>query len=127
MRMMVGNKSKAIAIVDDDESVRSALVGLLKTVDLHALAFSSAEEFLNSGKQNDIRCVIADIRLPGISGVELQSKLSQNYRNIPIIFITAHGDETVRMQAIRAGAVEFLVKPFDDEVLLENVRAALNI
>jgi FixJ family two-component response regulator len=116
---------KAIAIVDDDDLMRSALQGLLKTVGLPAYAFASAEEFLNSGQQHRIGCLIADIRMPGISGLELQAKLNAENCRIPTIFITAHGDEKMRMQALRAGAVEFLAKPFDDEVLLESVRAAL--
>ena len=116
---------KAIAIVDDDDLMRSALQGLLKTVGLPAYAFASAEEFLNSGQQQWIGCLIADIRMPGISGLELQARLNAENCRIPTIFITAHGDAQLRMQALRAGAVEFLTKPFDDEALLETVRAAL--
>ena len=115
-----------VAIVDDDELVRDALHGLMKAAGLHALSFASAEEFLNSGEQQHTACLIADIRMPGMSGLELQSRLSEERHRIPIIFITAQGDEKMRMQALRAGAVEFLTKPFDDEVLLDSVRAALN-
>jgi FixJ family two-component response regulator len=118
-------KIKLIAIVDDDESMRSALHGMLKAVGLQALAFASAEEFLRSGQQHHTACLIADIRMPGISGLELQAKLNAQHCRIPTIFITAHGDAQMRMQALRAGAVEFLAKPFDDEALLETVRAAL--
>ena len=114
-----------VAIVDDDDSVRSALHGMLKAVGLPALAFGSAEEFLKSGRQHQTACLIADIRMPGISGLELQAKLNAEHCRIPTIFITAHGDAQMRMQALRAGAVEFLAKPFDDEALLQNVRAAL--
>jgi FixJ family two-component response regulator len=117
---------KLIAIVDDDELMRGALRGLLKAVGLPAQEFASAEEFLGSGQQHETACLIADIRMPGISGLELQAKLNADRCRIPIIFITAHGDEKMRMQAMRAGAVEFLAKPFDDEALLESVRAALN-
>ena len=114
-----------VAIVDDDESVRGALQGLMKESGFTALVFASAEEFLNSGAQQRTSCLIADIRMPGMSGLELQSKLNAERCRIPIVFITAQGDEKMRMQALRAGAVEFLTKPFDDEVLLDSVRAAL--
>jgi FixJ family two-component response regulator len=118
-------KAKVIAIVDDDELMRGALQGLLKAVGLPARAFASAEEFLKSGPQQETACLIADIRMPGMSGLELQAKLKAEHFSIPTIFITAHGDEKMRMQALGAGATEFLTKPFDDEVLLENVRAAM--
>jgi FixJ family two-component response regulator len=118
-------KSKLIAIVDDDDLMRNALQGLLKSVGLPAKAFSSAEEFLQSGQQHQTACLIADIRMPGMSGLDLQAKLNAERCRIPTIFITAHGDAKMRMQAMRAGAVEFLAKPFDDEVLLQNVRAAM--
>jgi len=114
-----------VAIVDDDDLMRSALEGLLKAVGLPAQAFASAEEFLKSGQQGQARCLIADIRMPGMSGLELQSHLNAERCRIPIIFLTAHGDEKMRMQALRAGAVEFMAKPFDDEALVESVRAAL--
>jgi FixJ family two-component response regulator len=117
--------ARIIAIVDDDESVRVALKGMLKSVGLPAQAFASAEDFLNSGLLHRTACLIADIRMPGMSGLDLQSKLNAEHCRIPTIFLTAHGDANMRLQALRGGAVEFLAKPFDDEVLLENVRAAL--
>jgi FixJ family two-component response regulator len=123
--MVIEAKAKLVAIVDDDELMRSALQGLLKSEGVPAQAFASAEEFLKSGLQHQIACLIADIRMPGMSGLELQAKLNAERCRIPTIFITAHGDARMRMQALRAGAAEFLAKPFDDEVLLENVRAAL--
>jgi FixJ family two-component response regulator len=123
--MVVQGKTNMVAIVDDDDLMRGALQGLLKAVGVPARAFASAEEFLNSGQQREIGCLIADIRMPGMSGLELQAKLNAEHCRIPTIFITAHGDEKMRMQALRAGAVEFMAKPFDDEVLLESVRAAL--
>jgi FixJ family two-component response regulator len=123
--MNTQEKSKVIAVLDDDDSVRSALQGLLKAVGLPAQTFASAEEFLKSSQRQQIACLIADIRMPGMSGLELQAKLNAERCRIPIIFITAHGDAKMRMQALRAGAVEFLAKPFDDEALLESVRAAL--
>src|ERR1700687_1722662 len=123
--MVTQEKSRLVAIVDDDDSMRSALRGLLKAVGLPAETFASAEEFLKSGQQHHTACLIADIRMPGMSGLELQAKLNAEHCRIPIIFITAHGDAKMRMQALSAGAVEFLAKPFDDEILLESVRAAL--
>src|SRR6202140_2687866 len=123
--MSMQSKTNLVAIVDDDDLMRGALQGMLKSVGLPSRAFASAEEFLTSGQQHQTACLIADIRMPGMSGLELQAKLNSESCRIPTIFITAHGDEKMRMQALRAGAVEFLAKPFDDEVLLENVRAAL--
>jgi len=114
-----------IAIVDDDELMRGALQGMLKSVGFPSRAFASAEEFLESGLLHQTGCLIADIRMPGMSGLELQARLNAESCRIPTIFTTAHGDTKMRMQALRAGAVEFLAKPFDDEVLLESVRAAL--
>jgi FixJ family two-component response regulator len=123
--MDIQGQTKLIAILDDDDSMRTALQGLLKAVGLPAQAFASAEEFLESGQQYKTACLIADIRMPGMTGLELQAQLNAEHCKIPTIFITAHGDTKMRMQALRAGAVEFLLKPFDDEVLLESVRAAL--
>ena len=123
--MTTAQESRLVAIVDDDESIREALVALINTTGVPAVSFFSAEEFLKSGQQASAGCLIADIRMPGMSGLELQARLNESGNKTPIIFITAHGDEKVRLQALRAGAVEFLVKPFDDEALLERVRAAL--
>jgi FixJ family two-component response regulator len=124
--MATENKTRIVSIVDDDESIREALQGLMKMAGIPALVFASAEEFLDSGQQSRTGCLIADIRMPGMSGLQLQSKLNSDHHRIPIIFITAHGDENVRIEAARAGAVEFLTKPFDKEVLLDSVRAAFN-
>jgi FixJ family two-component response regulator len=123
--MVNQGNTKLVAIVDDDNSMRSALQGLLQSAEFPSQSFASAEEFLQSGQQHQIACLIADIRMPGMSGLELQAKLNAERCRIPIIFITAHGDEKMRMQALRAGAVEFMAKPFDDGALLESVRAAL--
>jgi FixJ family two-component response regulator len=120
-------KEKLVAIVDDDESVRIALAGLMKAVGLPAKTYASAMEFLDSGQQHHAACLIADIRMPGMSGLELQAKLNADRCRIPTIFITAHGDAEMRMQAMRSGAAEFLSKPFSDDVLLETVRAALEM
>ena len=123
--MVVDRKNKLVAIVDDDDAVRVALEGLLKSAGLPAQGFGSAEEFIKSGQQGQMACLIADIRMPGMSGLELQTRLNAEGCRIPIVFITAHGDAKMRMQALRAGAVEFLAKPFDDEALLGSVRATL--
>jgi FixJ family two-component response regulator len=123
--MAAERKQKIVVIVDDDELIRDALRGLLKEAGFSALAFASAEDFLNSGELERTACLIIDIRMPGLSGLELQARLNASGKRIPIIFITAQGDEKMRMQALRAGAVEFLTKPLNDDVLLEHVRAAL--
>src|SRR4029077_9599792 len=117
--------SRFIAIVDDDTSVQTALQDLIESEGLSTLCFGSAEEFLDSGAQRKAACLIADIRMPGMSGLELQSKLNAERCRLPIIFITAHGDAKMRVQAMRNGAVEFLTKPFDNAVLLETVHAAV--
>jgi FixJ family two-component response regulator len=119
-------KPKLVAIVDDDDLIRNALRGLMKAAGFPALAFASAEEFLTSGEQERTACLIADIRMPGMSGLELQAELKKNHHKIPIIFITAQGDEKMRMQALRSGAVKFLTKPLNNGVLLDSVRTALD-
>jgi FixJ family two-component response regulator len=124
---MAPQDSELVAIIDDDELVRGALQGLLREAGLSARAFASAEEFLRSGAQHVSSCLIVDVRMPGMSGLDLQARLDTEQIRIPIIFITAHGDERMRMQALRAGAADFLAKPFDDEVLLRSVRAALGL
>jgi FixJ family two-component response regulator len=123
--MVIQAEKKVVAIVDDDESIRAALQGFMKEAGLPAKSFASAEEFLEAGDLNQTACLVTDIRMPGMSGLELQARLNAERRRIPIVFITAHGDESMRMQALRAGAVEFLAKPFDEEVLLDCVRAAM--
>jgi FixJ family two-component response regulator len=115
-----------VAIVDDDESMRTAIQDLLSSVGVKARSFASAEEFLLSGQQNEFACLISDIRMRGMTGLELQAKLVAQGCRIPIIFITAYGNTRMRLQALSAGAVEFLGKPFDDERLIGTVRAALN-
>jgi FixJ family two-component response regulator len=117
--------SRFIAIVDDDRSVQTALQDLIESEGLSTLCFGSAEQFLDSGAQHKAACLIADIRMPGMSGLELQTKLKAERCRVPIIFVTAHGDAKMRTQAMRDGAVKFLAKPFDDRVLLEAVHAAL--
>lgn len=114
-----------ISIVDDDESVRESLEGLLKSVGFRVEAFALATDFLNSTALHATDCLILDVRMPGMSGPELQTKLIAIQRLIPIIFITAHGDETVRARVLANGAVDCLLKPFNDDALLNAVNAAL--
>jgi FixJ family two-component response regulator len=123
--MSCHEERKLVSIVDDDDSVRSTLHELLRSAGFSSRTFESAEDFLGSGHQQETACLITDIRMPGMSGLELQARLNAERCRIPTIFITAHGDEEMRFQALRQGAVEFLSKPFDDEVLVESVRAAL--
>jgi FixJ family two-component response regulator len=122
--MSCNSENQLVAIVDDDDSVRSTLKELLRAAGFSSQTFASAEDFLESGHRQDTACLITDMRMPGMSGLELQARLNAERCKIPTIFITAHGDEEMRFQALRAGAVEFLPKPFDDEVLIESVRAA---
>ena len=124
--MSCKKENKLVAIVDDDESVRGTLQELLRSAGFPSRCFDSAEAFLTSGNQQVTACLITDIRMPGMSGLELQARLNAERCKIPTIFITAHGDEEMRFQALRAGAVEFLQKPFDDGILIESVRAALD-
>ena len=114
-----------VAIIEDDESYRVAVQRLLKSAGFSVQSFASAEDFLSSGQQRETGCLITDIRMPGMSGLELQSKLNSDHCPIPTIFITAHGDEKMRLRAMRGGAVKFLAKPFDGEILLEAVQVAL--
>jgi FixJ family two-component response regulator len=118
-------KEKMVAVIEDDESYRVAVQRLLKSEGFSVQSFASAEDFLGSGQQHETGCLITDIRMPGMSGLDLQSKLNSDHCPIPTIFITAHGDEKMRLQAMRGGAVKFLAKPFDGEILLEAVRVAL--
>ncbi len=123
--MSIGHNSRLVAIVDDDESVQRALQDLIESDGLSALCFGSAEQFLDSGARRKAACLIADIRMPGMSGLELQAKLKAERCPLPIIFITAHGDAEMRIRAVGEGAVGFLNKPFDDALLLEIVHTAL--
>ena len=118
--------SKLIAIIDDDEAIQDSLRDLMEAAGLVARCFGSAEEFLASGLHRQAACLIADILMPKMSGLQLQTRLKDEECNIPIIFITAHGDARIRIQAMREGAVELLAKPFDHHLLLKMVRAALD-
>ncbi len=116
-----------VAVVDDDESVRESLPDLLREFGFTAHAFSSAEEFLASDSVNVTRCLILDIAMAGMTGLELQRELKLRGHQIPIIFITAQNDEGVRTRAFEQGAAEFLLKPFSDRALLAALDTALRI
>ena len=118
-------ESPLIAIVDDEEAICDALTSLLRSVGWRAESFTSAEAFLQSGQVHTTACLLLDVRLPGSSGLELQQQLRSSQARIPIIFITAHGNEAMRAQALQAGAVAFFAKPFNDTALLEAIRTAL--
>ena len=116
-----------IAVVDDDHSVRESLARLIRSVGFGVQVFGSAEEFLSAGKARQSDCLILDIRMPGMSGLELQRELSATDRDLPVIFITAHGsDEEVRARALAAGAVDYLLKPLREEEVLKALDEALN-
>ena len=125
--MSVERKSQIIAVIDDDEAMQDSLRDLIEATGLVARCFGSAEEFLESDLHTQAACLILDIRMPKMSGLQLQARLKEEECNIPIIFITAHGDARMRIQAMREGAVEFLAKPFDHQLLLKRVRAALEM
>ncbi len=114
-----------IAVVDDDESVREALPDLVREFGYEAAAFASAEEFLTSGCLPQTRCLLLDIAMLGMSGLDLQRELARRGQAVPIVFITAHGDESVRVRLREGGAVECLLKPFSDTALLEALDAAV--
>jgi FixJ family two-component response regulator len=114
-----------VSVVDDDESVRESLPDLLRELGFAAHAFSSAEEFLASDYVDQTRCLVLDIAMPGMTGPDLQRELKLRRKEIPIVFITAHRDETVRPRVLEQGAVECLFKPFSEQALLEALNAAL--
>ena len=114
-----------ISIVDDDESIRTALRRLLKTVGFEVDIFASAEEFLDSGNFEASECLILDLMMPGLDGLELQSKLISNNCELPTIFLSAHKNDQVRDQALKAGAISFLDKPFSEDILIRDVNIAI--
>ena len=114
-----------IAIVDDDDSLRKSLDNLLRSVGFRTQGFASAEAFLRSNHIPDTTCLILDVRMPGMSGLELQRQLGAANWHIPIIFISAHADDDARARALAAGAVDFLYKPFHEEALLTAIDTAL--
>jgi FixJ family two-component response regulator len=119
--------SRLIAIIDDDESIQNLLRDSIESTGLVARCFGSAEEFLEYDLHGEVGCLIAEIQMPGMSGLELQARLKEEQCNIPTIFITSNGGARMRIQAMREGAVEFLPTPLDCQLLLKTVRAALDV
>ena len=115
----------AVSVVDDDESLRRSLGNLLRSVGLGVQTFASAEEFLRSAQRENTRCLVLDLRLTGMSGLDLLRHLAVADSHIPVVVLTAHGDDELRWRSLRAGAVAFLDKPFRSDALLDAVRAAL--
>jgi FixJ family two-component response regulator len=114
-----------VSIVDDDASVREALESLFRSVGLPVVSFPSAEAFLAAGQARTTTCLILDLRMPGLDGLGLQQRLIRAGHTIPIVILTGHGDDDARVRAVGAGAVAFMVKPFDGEFLVRVVEAAL--
>jgi FixJ family two-component response regulator len=125
--MTVADLAKApmISIIDDDEAVREATKGLIRSLGYSAAAFASAEEFLHSDRVKDTSCLITDVQMPGMNGVELQERLIADGRRTKVIFMTGFSEEKVRARALKAGAIGFLKKPFDDACLIECLDRAL--
>ncbi len=122
---MAGKRPRRISIVDDDASIREALKGLMRSVRFDVEAFASAEEFLASDRLNDTDCLILDVVLPGMSGFDLQNHLNIEKRGIPIIFITAHSDDSSRQRALKRGAIDLLGKPVRREALFKALQSAI--
>lgn len=116
-----------ISVVDDDNSVRKSLKGLIRSVGFPVEVFGSAGDFLKSDHVRTTRCLILDVRMRGMNGLELQRQLLSRHCGIPIIFITAHGDEASRREALKKGAVDYLCKPFSEQALLKAIDAALSL
>jgi len=114
-----------ISVVDDDNSIRESLQGFIRSLGFSAGVFASAEEFLNSDYLRKSDCLILDVRMPGMNGLELQRQLVESQSGIPVIFITSHEDEVARLQALKDGAVDYLLKPFSEEALLNAIYTAL--
>jgi FixJ family two-component response regulator len=123
----VNNKRSLVSVVDDDESVRESLPDLLREFGFSAQVFSSAEEFLTSDYVGQTRCLILDIAMPGMTGPDLQRELALRGQRMPIVFITAHKDESIRPRVLEEGAVDCLLKPFSDTDLLDALNAALRV
>jgi|SRR5580658_1873150 FixJ family two-component response regulator len=122
-----GNEHPLLSVVDDDESIRESLPELIKEFGFAVRVFSSAQEFLSSGAIDETSCLILDIAMPGMTGPELYQELQRRGENIPVIFITAQKDETIRARAFAQGAAGFLIKPFSDAALLAAIKAALQV
>jgi len=123
---MTSHSSPTVFVIDDDAGVRASIQGLLKAVGLRSEGFGTAEEFLSNQEHHGPSCLVLDVSLPGVSGLELQRKLADADIRIPIIFITGHGDIPMTVKAIKSGAVEFLTKPFDDQDLLNAIQLAFD-
>ncbi|HET6976390.1 MAG TPA: response regulator transcription factor [Pyrinomonadaceae bacterium] len=121
----MNNDAAIVFVIDDDESIREALKSLIRSVGLSVETFASAQEFLQSKRPDVPACLILDVRMPGLSGLDLQRDLSETNIHLPIIFITGHGDIPMSVRAMKAGAVEFLTKPFRDQDLLDAIQQAL--
>ena len=119
------NDDAIVFVIDDDESIREALKSLIRSVGLKVETFAAAHEFLQSRRPDVPACLILDVRMPGLSGLDLQRELTEANINIPIIFITGHGDIPMSVRAMKAGAVEFLTKPFREQDLLDAIQQAL--
>lgn len=117
---------QCVYVVDDDEAVRDSLALLLKSIGLQARLFESAPDFLNDYRPDWVGCIILDIRMPGMSGMELQKKLIEMQSAMPIIFVTGHGDVPMAVEAMQDGAFDFIQKPFRDQELLDRINRALN-
>ena len=120
-------KTGTIAIVDDDEALREALGSVMKAAGFSSRTFASAEEFLACDDCEETACLILDVRLPGMSGIELQRRLADAHGRLPIIFVTAHGDTALRESLMRAGAAAFFYKPVRSDALLKEIHAALKL
>jgi FixJ family two-component response regulator len=121
----VAEADSVVYVVDDDTSVREAIRSLLRSVGLHVETFASAQAFLRSKRPDVPGCLVLDVRMPKLSGLALQQQLAKTGIRIPIIFVTGHGDITMSVQAMKAGAIEFLTKPFRDQELLDAIEQAL--
>ena len=124
-KSLLEQTDSTVFVVDDDASMRNALSRLIRSAGLHVVAFASAEEFIRRNQPDMPACLVLDVRMPGLSGMEMQRELAESGIQIPIIFITGHGDIPMSVRAMKAGAVEFLTKPFQSRTLLEAVRAAI--
>jgi FixJ family two-component response regulator len=122
---MTSADTSIVFVIDDDAAVREAIQGLLKSVGLRSASFGTAQEFLSSERGDEPSCLVLDVRLPGINGLDFQGQLSEAGVSIPIIFITGHGDIPMSVRAMKSGAVEFLTKPFRDQDLLDAINQAL--
>ena len=123
---MTSPDTAIVFIIDDDAAVREAIQGLLKSVGLRSTSFGTAQEFLSSERTEEPSCLVLDVRLPGINGLDFQGQLAEAGVSIPIIFITGHGDIPMSVRAMKSGAVEFLTKPFRDQDLLDAINQALD-